>query len=162
LQKSERPGRHAYAGYLEAVSRSNVELVRSVLRAFEKLDTAAIEELCAPDAEYDWSRRLLDPVVVRGFDGLRAFFDEVHGIFDEIVFKEEEVLEFGDELLVVSTGRFRGRTSGVDVTARAANVWTIRDGKLARFRFYQTKEDALEDLASEGAALSAPPETEAG
>jgi ketosteroid isomerase-like protein len=79
----------------------------------------------------------------------------VDGIFDEIVFEEEEILEFGDEVLVVNTGRFRGRTSGVDVTAHGANVWTIRDGKLARFRFYQTKEDALEDLALEGAQVSA-------
>ena len=28
---------------------------------------------------------------------------------------------------------------------------TISDGKLVRFRFYQTKQDALNDLASEGA-----------
>jgi ketosteroid isomerase-like protein len=113
-----------------------------------------IEEICAPDIEFDWSRRLLDPVMTRGYDGIRRFFEEVDGIFDEIAFQEDEILDFGDEVLVVSTGRFRGRTSGVDVTARGANVWTIREGKLARFRFFQTKEDALAALASEGAQVS--------
>jgi ketosteroid isomerase-like protein len=133
------------------VSRSKPELVRRAFRAFERRDMEAIEELCTPDVEFDWSRRLLDPVVIRGYDGLRQFFEEVNGIFDEITFTEEEIIEFGDEVLVVSTGRFRGRTSGVDVTARGANLWTIRDGKLARFRFYQSKEDALEDLEAQKA-----------
>jgi ketosteroid isomerase-like protein len=99
--------------------------------------------------------------MTRGYDGIRRFFEEVDGIFEEIVFEEEEILEFGDQVLVVTTGRFRGRSSGVDVTAHGANLWTIRDGKLSRFRFYQTKEDALEDLASEGAQVSAGPSTPA-
>jgi ketosteroid isomerase-like protein len=137
------------------VSQSNVALARSAFRAFEQRDMKAIEALCTPDVEFDWSRRLLDPTTTRGYGGFREFFAEVNDIFDEIVFEEQEILEFGDEVLVVSAGRFRGRTSGVDVTAHAAIVWTIRDGRLARFRFYQTKEDALEDLASEGAQVSA-------
>jgi ketosteroid isomerase-like protein len=119
----------------------------------------AIEDLCTPDVEFDWSRRLLDPAVIRGYEGIRRFFEEVDGIFDEIVFEEEEILEFGDEVLVVNTGRFRGRASGVDVTARGAILWTIRDAKLIRFRFYQTKEDALEDLASQGVQVPAAPPT---
>ena len=107
----------------------------------------AIEEVCAPDMEFDWSRRLLDPTIIRGYEGIGRFFEEVNGIFDEIVFEENEILELGDEVLVVSTGRFRGRTSGVDVTAHGALLWTVRDGKLVRFRFFQTKEDALADLS---------------
>jgi ketosteroid isomerase-like protein len=143
------------------VSQSNVELVRSAFRALEQRDMNAIEELCTPGIEFDWSRRLLDPTMTRGYEGIRQFFEEVDGIFDDIVFEEEEILEFGDDVLVVSTGRFRGRTSGVDVTAHGAILWTIRDGKLVRFRFYQTKEDAVEDLASEGAQISAGPSTPA-
>jgi ketosteroid isomerase-like protein len=143
------------------VSPSNAELACSAFRALEQRDMNAIEELCVPDIEFDWSRRLLDPTRTRGYEGIRQFFVEVDGIFDEIVFEEEEILEFGTDVLVVSKGRFRGRTSGVDVTAHGAILWTIRDGKLARFRFYQTKEDALEDLASEGAQVSAGPSTPA-
>jgi ketosteroid isomerase-like protein len=143
------------------VNQSNVELARRAFRALEQRDMNAIEEICTPDVEFDWSRRLLDPTMTRGYEGIRQFFEEVDGIFDEIAFEEGEILEFGDEVLVVSTGRFRGRTSGVDVTAHGAILWKIRDGKLARFRFYQTKEDALEDLASQGVQVSAGPSTPA-
>ena len=32
--------------------------------------------------------------------------------------------------------------------ARGATVWTIRDGKVAAVKLYQSKEEALEALAS--------------
>jgi uncharacterized protein len=128
------------------VSQSNVDLARKALKTFERRDLSEIEDLFQPDIEFDWSRRLLDPIVTHGYEGIRQFFEEVNSLFDEAVFEEEEILEFGDEVLVVSNARFRGRTSGVEVTARGANIWTIRDGKLARFRFYQSKEDALKDI----------------
>jgi ketosteroid isomerase-like protein len=127
------------------MASENVELARRAFRAFERRDLSSIEEICQPDIEMDWSRRLIDPIVTRGYEGVRAFFEEVSSLFDEAAFEEEEVLEFEDKVLVVSTGHFRGRASGIEVKARAANIWTIRDGKLARFRFYQSKEDALKD-----------------
>ena len=146
---------------MERVSPSNIESARNAFRAFEQRDMNALKQLCTPDVEFDWSRRLLDPSTTRGYDGIQRFLEEMEAIFDEIVFEQEEILELGNEVLMISTGRFRGRTSGVDVTAHGANVLTIRDGKLARFRFYQTKEDALEDLASEGAGVAAEPSTPA-
>jgi uncharacterized protein len=137
------------------VVSANVEIALRAFKAFGERDLDAIDELCTPDVEFDWSRRLLDPVVIHGHNGLRRFFDEVDGIFDEITFEVDEILEFGDEVLMVSTGHFRGRSSGVDVTAHGANIWTFRDGRLARFRFYQTKEDALADLEAGEAQPSA-------
>jgi ketosteroid isomerase-like protein len=128
------------------MSEKNIALARRALKAFEDRDLTRLEDFCHPDIEMDWSRRLIDPIVTRGYDGLRGFFEEIEGLFEEAVFEEEEILAVGDKVLVVSTGRFRGRASGIEVTARAANVWTVRDGKLAHFRFYQSKEDALKDL----------------
>jgi uncharacterized protein len=128
------------------VSSENIELARKAFDAFGRRDLSLLEDLCQPDIEMDWSRRLIDPVVTQGYAGIRGFFEEIAGIFEEASFEEEEVLEFGDKVLVVSTGHFRGKASGIEVKARAANVWTVREGKLARFCFYQSKEDALEDI----------------
>jgi ketosteroid isomerase-like protein len=128
------------------VSEKNVELVRTAFQALERRDMALVEEVCHPDVVFDWSRRLLDPVVIHGYDGLERFFQEIDGIFEDVRFDVEEVVEFGDQVLMVSTGHFRGRSSGVDVTAHGAQIWSVREGKLASFRFYQSKEDALADL----------------
>jgi ketosteroid isomerase-like protein len=139
----------------------NVELARKAFQAFGRRDISQIEDLCHPDIEMDWSRRLIDPVVTRGHDGLRQFFEEALSIFEKASFEEEEILEFDDKVLVVSMGHFKGRVSGIDVQARAAIVWTVRGGKLASFCFYQSKEDALEDLKRQGAQVSADPSTPA-
>ena len=64
----------------------------------------AIEELCTPDIEFDWSRRLLDPTVTRGYEGIRQFFEEVDSIFEDVVFEQDEVLDFGDEVLMIDYG----------------------------------------------------------
>jgi ketosteroid isomerase-like protein len=61
----------------------------------------------------------------------------------------EELTDLGNGVvLLIGTARFKGRASGLDVEAAAANLWTVRDGKVSRFRFYQTKEDALADAAT--------------
>jgi hypothetical protein len=49
-----------------------------------------------------------------------------------------------DRVLSVSHLRMRGRGSGVDVNARGAAIWTIRDGEAAAVKLYQSKAEALE------------------
>src|SRR4029453_4966521 len=99
------------------MASENVELARRAFRAFERRDLSHIVEICQPDIEMDWSRRLIDPIVTRGYEGIQGFFEEVSSLFDEATFEEEEVLECEDKVLVVSTGHFRGRASGIEVTA---------------------------------------------
>jgi ketosteroid isomerase-like protein len=56
----------------------------------------------------------------------------------------EEVLDAGDE--VVSLVRVRARTTrdAVAVEHRPAAVWWVREGKIARVRFYLDRDQALE------------------
>jgi uncharacterized protein len=139
------------------MNEANIELVRAAMDAFGRSDLQALRDLCHPDLEVDWSRRLIDPQVIHGLDEMGRFLEEMQGIFDAISFEELEISDYGDDVLLVSTGTFRGRASGLEVSATAANLWTIRDGKIARFRFYQTKDDALAELT----APPAPPRASA-
>ena len=128
---------------------SNVDVVRAVVAAFNRGDFAAAMEMCTEDVEFDWSRRMLDGEVFKGREDARRFLQGVMEIFDEIHIPAEELTDLGDGVvLLVGTARFKGRASGLDVEASAANLWTVRDGKVSRFRFYQTKEDALADVAT--------------
>jgi ketosteroid isomerase-like protein len=132
------------------VSRENLELVATFRDRFNSGDFAGAFELCEPDVEFDWSRRLLDPVVLHGRDKARGFIEESLELFDQIQLDTIEMVDFGDDVLNDGGARFRGRTSGADVHAHGATIWTIRSGQIVRFRFYQTKEDALADLAASG------------
>jgi ketosteroid isomerase-like protein len=133
------------------VSQDNAELVRRFNDLLNQGDLAGAFDLCDPSVEFDWSRRLLDPVVLHGRDEARRFMDDTLDLFDQIQLDTVELIDLGEDVLEVSTGHFRGRSSGADVIARAAILWTVRSGRIVRFRFYQTKEDALADLAASGA-----------
>jgi uncharacterized protein len=124
---------------------SSVEVVRAVVAAFNRGDFTAALEMLTDDVEFDWSRRMLDAEIVRGREEVRRFLEGAWEIFDEIHIPDDELTDLGETVLLVGAARFRGRASGLDVEASAANLWTVRDGKVARFRFYQTKEDALAD-----------------
>ena len=129
------------------MATSNVDVVKSVVAAFNSGDFPVAMELLTEDVEFDWSRRMLDGEVVHGREEVRRFLQGVREIFDEIHIPAEELTDLGDGLvLLVGTARFKGRVSGLDVEASAANLWTVRDGKVSRFRFYQTQEDALADV----------------
>ena len=125
---------------------SNIEVVRAVVAAFNSGDFTAALELLTEDVEFDWSRRMLDGEIVTGHEEVKRFLQGAREIFDEIHIPSDELTDLGDGVvLLYGTARFKGRASGLDVEAAAANLWTVRDGKVARFRIYQTKEDALAD-----------------
>jgi ketosteroid isomerase-like protein len=125
------------------VSHQNVEIVRRAVAALNRRDFPAAIELIHAEAELDWSRRLLDPVVLRGHEGAQQFIEEIFEIFGDVKIDEEEIIDLGEEVIMVGLARFEGRGSGAEVAARAANVWTVRDGKIVRFQLYQDKESAL-------------------
>lgn len=126
---------------------SNVDVVRAVVAAFNRGEFTAAMEMCTDDVEFDWSRRMLDGEVFKGREDAGRFLQGVAEIFDEIHIPADELTDLGNGVvLLVGTARFKGRASGLDVEASAANLWSVRDGKVSRFRFYQTKEDALADV----------------
>ena len=72
---------------------------------------------------------------------------QVLELFDQVVITNEEYLEFGDDTVLTSgSARFKGRSSGVDVQASAAQIWRLRGGAVVSFCFYQSKEEALAAL----------------
>ena len=128
---------------------SNVDVVRAIVTEFNRGNFATAMDMCTEDVEFDWSRRMLDGEVFKGRAEAQRFLESVTEIFDEMQIPSDELTDLGNgEVLLFGTARFKGRASGLDVEAAAANLWTVRDGKVCRFRFYQTKEDALADAAT--------------
>lgn len=128
---------------------SNVDVVRAVVDAFNRADFDTAMDMCTEDVVFDWSRRMLDGEVFEGRDAAGNFLRGVREIFDEVHIPSDELTDLGNGLvLLYGKARFKGRASGLDVEAAAANLWTVRDGKVSYFRFYQTKEEALEDATT--------------
>jgi ketosteroid isomerase-like protein len=50
----------------------------------------------------------------------------------------------GDQVAVVLRYRARGQGSGVEIEGRESALWTIRDGKAARYAWFPQASGALE------------------
>jgi ketosteroid isomerase-like protein len=64
--------------------------------------------------------------------------------FEELTVTFEEIIDAGDQVLVVAHHQGRGRKSGVTVDTRFYEVYTLREGKVSRVDEYTEREEALE------------------
>jgi ketosteroid isomerase-like protein len=128
------------------VSQENVEIVRRMLDAINRGDVDAAIEPASEDFEADWSNsRGLLSGIHRGRDEARASLKTFLEPWESLRWDPEELIELEDNrVLAVSHIRMRGRESGVEVSATGASIWTIRDGKAAAMKLYQSKAEALE------------------
>jgi ketosteroid isomerase-like protein len=127
------------------MSQDHAALVRRGFDAYNRGDVQESLETWAADAVWDWSKSLgPEAGIYRGRDEIRAFWEKYLSTFNEIRFELVEVVEMGDDQLVVdNVAHLQGR-DGIMVQARSAWLITARDGQLAACTLYQTKEEALE------------------
>lgn len=134
------------AGYCNAVSQENVELVRKLWERWELGDFATPEAL-DPQIEYvriggagvagagEWSG--LDGV----WDAFRELFQEFRGFRTE----GERFIDLGDDrVLVLSRIRGVGRSSGVAAEQETADVITLRNGVIVRAEAYWNRAEACQ------------------
>ncbi|GAC1435155.1 MAG: nuclear transport factor 2 family protein [Solirubrobacteraceae bacterium] len=127
------------------MSRENVELTKQGYEAFARGDFERLFTWLDPEIDWDVSRRLIDPGRFHGHQGVREFLRRQGEVWGGQRIEAEEFIEAGEDLVVVPI-RFvsTGRASGIDVVARAAWVWEIRNGVAVRATLYQSKAQALE------------------
>lgn len=124
--------------------QENVEIVRAMLDAYNRGDRDAAFEDMAPDFELDMSRAIgPDQRGTYGLDQMRQFWDEFVEPWESHRLEAEEFIEAGDQVIVPTTAYARGR-DGIELEARAATVYTLRDGAVVRMCMYQDLQDALE------------------
>ena len=131
------------------MSQENVEIVRRVYEATAQRDRDAVLELYDPEAEWDVSRddpmrQMFGTDVYRGREGFRRFFRKWYEAWEDIRNEPEELIDAGDDVVVVVTDRARGRASGAEVARTHAAVWTVLDGKVVRVAWFPTRAEALE------------------
>lgn len=120
-----------------------MRLARRLYELFNDRDIDALLELAAPDIEWDWSRSIgPDSGVHYGPEAVRRFLTTSWEHWDVIEMTPEETIEAGQDLVVLVHVRLRGR-DGIEVEARGPHVQTWREGRLARYRLFQERSEAL-------------------
>jgi ketosteroid isomerase-like protein len=125
------------------MTQESIDFVKGVLdRARE--DPNAMYEALAEDVEWDVrDLELLDRSNYRGRDGVREFFRDWVGAFEEWSYEAEEFIA-ADEATVVRIRQWgRGRGSGAAVEVRFWQVWTVEEGQVTRATHHLHKAQAL-------------------
>ena len=120
-------------------AEENTRLVQSAYEAFGRGDMAALAELMADDIEWvDPGDPDDDPNAgtFKGKDAVLGWFGGVASTLDYTTFEPREFIAQDDKVvsLVYSEATVRG--TGRAFVNPEAHVWTLRDGKLARFQSY--------------------------
>ncbi len=122
---------------------ANVQVVERFFDAAARRDTDAMRELTDPDVEWHTTRELPGGGVFRGQAAVEEVLRDQADTFDDFSVEPEQVREVGEQVVVFArlSGRIKG--TGHAVEQPVGQVWTVRDGRVVRFRAYLDREEAM-------------------
>jgi uncharacterized protein len=126
------------------MSEENVEVVKVAYEAFARGGLDRFMEHFTDDVDHRAVKGAPDDRgPIHGKDAVRALLQDWIDTFDGFRFELVELIDAGGDT-VVAIERFGGRAklSGVETDQILGNVFTIRDGKIARGREYATRPQA--------------------
>ena len=126
-----------------------VDLVRRAVEAYNRRDVDAFMETWTSDAVVDWSNsRGLEARVFRGHDEIAGFMESFlaqwEGARLEFVTGPIEIKP--GVVIAENVAYLRGR-DGIEVTARATWLITVRNGKQTSLKLFQRMQEALDAAA---------------
>ena len=131
--------------YCAHMGERNVEALRRGYAAINRGDLSVVLELLHPEIEWREPAASLEGGTHHGRDGFERFLRGWLESFDGFRVEPEQVVERGDDLVVVVHQTGTGRASGLPVETRLAHVWTVADGKAVRWEAVADPEEAVGD-----------------
>ena len=126
------------------MSQENVELVRRVYDAANQGDYETVETYFHPEIEFHTYAHSPEAGVYRGKQSVREYNENLFAQFESIRFEVEQLVDAGDQVVIVTTQHAVPRGSGQEMNVHVAEVWTVRDGLLAKRRSFTSRAEALE------------------
>jgi ketosteroid isomerase-like protein len=126
---------------------ANVDFRRRGYEALERGDLETFQELArerlGPDFEFHlvWDGRVL-----RGFEGTQEWIADTRETWEGYSQKLEEIVELGDDVVVVVSISGRGGESGVPVSQELAVIWTFEGERALRARSFTSRAEAFAAL----------------
>jgi ketosteroid isomerase-like protein len=128
------------------MSQEHVEVVQRAYEALTRGDADVLRDMVPPDFTVDFSRRLVDPFVLRRDEMLVLFTGQGRETWEGWpTWEPKELIDAGDFVVALIRTRARGKSSGVEVDALVWNVWTFRDGRPTEIKYFgEDRAAALE------------------
>jgi ketosteroid isomerase-like protein len=127
------------------MSQENADTLRRALEAFNRRDKAAWIALCDSEIENFPPREWPENAPLRGAEFIWDFYVEAVQAWDEGAFEWGELLDAGSDKIVANQIRtMRGKASGARVAWSYWVLFTFRDGKVLRSKWFSDRAEALE------------------
>jgi ketosteroid isomerase-like protein len=127
------------------MSQENVEFLRQGYEALERGDmeafTALSRERLGPEFDF---HHVWDGRVFKGFEGTQEWVSDTRETWKNYRQELEEIVDLGENVVVVLRVSARGGGSGVPVAQELAVVWTFEDERPVRARSFTSRAEALE------------------
>ncbi len=127
---------------------SNLDVVKSIYAAWERGDWSSVD-WADPDIEFSVVGGL-DEGSWKGVAGMANAWTDQLRAWQDLRAVAEEFRELDDgRVLVLMRNEGRGRGSGIDlgeIATEAANIFTVRDGRVVSLSIYPDRARALADL----------------
>ena len=124
---------------------AHIDFLRQGYEALERGDLDTFEELArerlAPDFEFHlvWDGRVL-----RGFEGTQEWIADTRETWDGYRQTLEEIVDLGEQAVVVVSISGRGGESGVPVAQELAVLWTFEGDRAVQARSFTSRAEAFE------------------
>jgi ketosteroid isomerase-like protein len=129
----------------------NVELVRAAYAAFNRRDFEAVREFLDPDLEWHPYLGVIEGSIYRGRDAVVKMWSDLDDSFGgSLRVEPSELIDCGEQVVVVIQARATGSGSGAEVHQSWAQVATIRDGLICHVEPYPDRSSALEAAGLSG------------
>jgi ketosteroid isomerase-like protein len=125
------------------MSKENVEIFRNGMQAFLRGDIEPLLQTADPEIEwYPFSAQVEGDVAYHGHEGVRQWWANLSGTFEEFEASLDEVRDEDD--VVLALGHLRARfKSGITLDSEVGWVFRFRDGLAVWGRAYQSHAEAL-------------------
>jgi ketosteroid isomerase-like protein len=128
------------------MSRENVEALNRAGAAVKKNDPSILDALLDPDVVWEVTSGAAGIDLLgtyRGIDEVRGFFARWEKAWAEWDWEHEEMRAVDDHVVARMHVQGRGRHSGIEIEGDVWQVWTFQNGKVARYRDFEHREEAL-------------------
>jgi ketosteroid isomerase-like protein len=129
------------------MSSRNLEAVEEAFAAYDRGDMDRVADFADPEVVVSQLEDLPDAETFHGRRGLLEVIDEWQSAWDDVRVERLTTREVGEHVVTTVRQRARGRRSGVEVEGVFTFVFTLRAGRLRRWRMFVDEAQALEAVA---------------
>jgi ketosteroid isomerase-like protein len=122
---------------------TNFELARMAYDAFSRKDYDTVLGLADPEVEYEFVGDFAEGNIFHGPDAIRGLWNQLDEVFLEWQSRPEELIDLGDQVLVLARESGIGRASELEFDQKLGHLISFHDGHITRFQVFGSWRRAL-------------------